>query len=55
MSLVSGLKSPTAAEPKTWRRLPWWRRQISASWSACWEIRGTMVGCRGEDVDDIAG
>ncbi len=29
--------------PKTSRRLPWWRRQISASWPECREIRGIMA------------
>ena len=44
MSLFSGLKSPMAAEPKTSRRLTWCRRQISASWSEWFVIRGIMVG-----------
>ena len=43
MSLVSGLKSPTAAEPNTSRRLTWWRRQISAMSSEWFVIRGIMV------------
>ena len=44
MSLESGLKFPTAAEPKTSRSLTWWRRQISASSSECCEIRGSWWG-----------
>ena len=43
MSLFSGLKSPTAAEPKSSRRLTWCRRQISAMSSVWSVIRGIMV------------